>query len=72
MPGTVVYPPTGTPTDCVDAYQCRFLGTGTDEVDDGQIATLLLALSAEHRWGHIEKLHEFDGQPAFTMAQGES
>jgi len=70
--GTVVYPPTGTPTDCVDAYQCRFLGTGTDEVDDAQIAALLTALAAEHRWGHIEKLHEFDGEPAFTKAQGES
>ena len=67
--GTVVYPPTGTPTDCVDAYQCRFIGDG--EVADTEIAELLLRLAAEHRWDHVEKLQEFDGQPAFTKAQGE-
>jgi len=35
------------------------------------VIDLLGRIGAEHRWNHIEKLYEFDGEPAFTKAQGE-
>ena len=38
---------------------------------DEQLFSLLDRVSAQHRWTHLEKLHEFDGQPGFTKAQGE-
>ena len=68
--GTVVFPLTGTPTDCVDAYQCRFVGDG-GEVADAEILDLLTRMAAEHRWNHLEKLQQLDGEPGFTRAQGE-
>ncbi len=70
--GTKVYPPTGTPTDCVDAWRCRFLmRDGTAELSDADLLTLLARLAEGHRFTHIEKLHEFDGAMAYTKAQGE-
>jgi isocitrate dehydrogenase len=70
--GTRVYPPTGTPTDCVDAWRCRFLmRDGAADLSDADLLTLLARLAEEHRYTHIEKLHEFDGAPAFSKAQGE-
>jgi isocitrate dehydrogenase len=70
--GTRVYPLTGTPTDCVDAWRCRFLMRDTAaELSDGDLLTLVSRLADEHRFTHIEKLHEFDGAPAFSKAQGE-
>ena len=70
--GTRVYPPTGTPTDCVDAWRCRFLvRDGAAELSDGELLTLLSRLAEGHRFTHVEKLHEFDGEPAFSKAQGE-
>jgi isocitrate dehydrogenase len=70
--GTKVYPSTGAVTDCVDHYPCRFFlrDTGGD-LSDAQIAGVLQKISAKHRWSHIEKLQEFDGQPGYTKAQGE-
>jgi isocitrate dehydrogenase len=29
-------------------------------------------VSTRHRWGHIEKLQEFDGEPGYSKAQGEN
>jgi isocitrate dehydrogenase len=70
--GTRVYPPTGTPTDCVDAWRCRFLlRDAAGDLSDADLLTLLARLAEEHRYTHIEKLHEFDGAPAFSKAQGE-
>jgi len=70
--GTRVYPPTGTPTDCVDAWRCRFLvRDGAAELSDDELLTLLSRLAEGHRFTHVEKLHEFDGEPAFSKAQGE-
>jgi isocitrate dehydrogenase len=70
--GTKVYPATGTPTDCVDAWRCRFLmRDGSAELSDGDLLTLLSRLAEGHRFTHIEKLHEFDGAMAYTKAQGE-
>ena len=67
--GTVVYPPTGTLTDCVDAWRCRLLARDGD-MSDGDLLTLLGNFGGIP-FTHIEKLHEFDGEPAFSKAQGE-
>jgi isocitrate dehydrogenase len=70
--GTKVYGPSGAMTDCVDHWRCRFVARdGADELGDPQVVDLLRRVGAEHRWMHLEKLWEFDGEPAFTRAQGE-
>lgn len=70
--GTKVYPPTGAITDCVDQYRCRFIIRNADsELSDAQLLELLNKVMTKHRWGHIEKLHEINGAPGFTKAQGE-
>ena len=70
--GTRVYPATGTPTDCVDAWRCRFIVRDpVGELSDSDLLTLLSRMAESHRFTHIEKLHEFDGQPGFSKAQGE-
>lgn len=70
--GTKVYPPTGAMTDCVDHWRCRFVGRdpGAD-LEDLAIVDLLQRIAAQHRWMHVEKLQEFDGESGFTLAQGE-
>ncbi len=62
-------PPTGTLTDCVDAWRCRLLARDGD-MSDGDLLTLLGNFGGIP-FTHIEKLHEFDGEPAFSKAQGE-
>jgi isocitrate dehydrogenase len=70
--GTRVFPPTGTPTDCVDAWRCRFLTRDASAaLSDADVLTLLSRLAEEHHFTHLEKLHEFDGAQAFSKAQGE-
>jgi isocitrate dehydrogenase len=71
--GTQVWPSTGAITDCVNHFRCRFVMRvpGAD-LSDSSLFGLLSAVSGVFRWNHIEKLNEFDGNPAFTKAQGES
>ena len=71
--GTVVYPLTGAPTDCIDHWRCRFLGRA-DGVDltDAEIFELLGKVTSEHTFMQVEKLYEFDGDRAYTLAQGEN
>jgi isocitrate dehydrogenase len=38
---------------------------------EDDVLPLLTAVGAKHRWMHVEKLQEFDGEPSFTKAQGE-
>ena len=67
-----MFPATGTPTDCVDAWRCRFIMRDSSAgLSDGDLLTLLSRLAEEHRFTHIEKLHEFDGAQAYSKAQGE-
>jgi isocitrate dehydrogenase len=71
--GTQVYPSTGAITDTVDAYYCRLmLREPAEDVPPEDLADLLARVSTRHRWGHIEKLQEFDGEPGFSKAQGEN
>jgi isocitrate dehydrogenase len=70
--GTKVYKDNGAMTDCVDHWRCRFvLRDGAQDLDDGALFGLLAKVAAKHRWMHVEKLQEFDGAPAFSLAQGE-
>ena len=71
--GTKVYPPTGTVIDVNDQYRCRImLADPTGSASDDQIMDLLKRFSGVGLlWGHLEKLHELDGQPGWTKAQGE-
>lgn len=70
--GTKVYPATGTLTDCVDHWRCRFtLRDEQSEAREADILDLLHKVSQRHRWMHIEKLQEFDGKAGYTKAQGE-
>ncbi len=71
--GTQVYPATGAITDIVDASYCRLmLKEPAEDVSDDAVAELLHRVSTRHRWGHIEKLQEFDGEPGYTRSQGEN
>jgi isocitrate dehydrogenase len=71
--GTKVFPPTGAITDTVDHYRCRFIIKETPgDLTDGDVHELLVAISRQHRWMHIEKLQEFDGELGFTRDQGEN
>ena len=74
--GTKVYPVPDAMPDCVDHWRCRFVLRNAAEDTDAstspeQIIQLLTAVSAKHQWMHVEKLCEFDGELAYTMAQGE-
>jgi isocitrate dehydrogenase len=71
--GTKVFPPTGAITDTVDHYRCRFVTEGsTGDLPDDDVHRLLVAIGRRHRWMHIEKLQEFDGELAYTRDQGEN
>ena len=69
--GTMLYPATGAITDTVDHWRCRFLRRDGEAVDDAVILDLLERVGAELRWMHAEKLQEFDGEAAYSKAQGE-
>jgi isocitrate dehydrogenase len=71
--GRQVFPPTGAAADMVDHYSCRFmLRDSSGELSDDTVHELLRRLSTRHRWMHLEKLQEFDGEQGFTRAQGEN
>jgi len=70
--GTIVYPPTGALTDCIDQWFCRFTFANGDEPSDTDVLDLVQRVGAKHRWMHLEKLQEFHGEEGFTKAQGET
>ncbi|MCL2436998.1 MAG: NADP-dependent isocitrate dehydrogenase [Clostridiales bacterium] len=70
--GTKVYPVGDASPDCVDHWRCRFVLRDTEaDASSEQIIELLNRISAVHRWMHVEKLLEINGEPGYTMAQGE-
>jgi isocitrate dehydrogenase len=69
--GTKVYPLMGTSTECVDAYQCRFVAVSGTTVTHEQIQDLLAKISTKYVWSHVEKLQAFDGALGYTKSQGE-
>jgi isocitrate dehydrogenase len=68
--GTVVYPPTGALTDCVDQWFCRFVTTD-GEPTEADVLDLVQRVGSRHTWMHVEKLQAFHGEDGFTKAQGE-
>jgi isocitrate dehydrogenase len=72
--GTLVYPPTGASTDCVNHWRCRFVFRQANPSDEtGLFARLLQKIDATAvSWMHVEKLQRIDGEDAFSKAQGEN
>jgi isocitrate dehydrogenase len=54
----------------VDHFRSRFvLRDAAAVLGDVEILALLGTIGARHRWMHVEKLQEFDGEPAFSRSQ---
>ena len=69
--GVKVWPAGRAETFCTDSFRCRFMAEGA--VDMGK----LIALQQTHRRRRhrdrvtTQMLRTFDGQPGFTLAQGQ-
>jgi len=70
--GTVVFPLTGAPTECIDHFRCRFVISEPAGWNQESVLSLLKKIGEKYRWNHIEKLEEIDGVPGYTKAQGEN
>lgn len=68
--GAMVFPSNGRRISLVDHFRCRFvLNDGAASLGDAEILSLLQVIGGQHRWMHVEKLQEFDGEPAFSKSQ---
>jgi isocitrate dehydrogenase len=68
--GAMVYPSTDRRVSLVDHFRCRFVPRDAAvDLGDAVILALLQTLAGEHRWMHVEKLQEFDGESAFSKSQ---
>src|SRR5438552_1551503 len=68
--GAMVFPGSGRRVSLVDHYRCRFVQRdGAAQIGDPQILSLLGAVGGKHRWMHVEKLQEFDGEQAYSKSQ---
>jgi isocitrate dehydrogenase len=67
--GAMVFPASGRRVSLVDHFRCRFvLRDAAANFGDTEILFLLGTVGGRHRWMHIEKLQEFDGEPAFSRS----
>ena len=68
--GAIVFPSSGRRVSLVDHYRCRFvLRDGATRLGDEEILSLLNTVGRSHRWMHVEKLQEFDGEGAYSKSQ---
>jgi len=68
--GAVVFPASERKVSLVDHYRCRFVQRDpTAKFGDTEILSLLGAVGSKHRWMHVEKLQEFDGEAAYSKSQ---
>jgi isocitrate dehydrogenase len=68
--GAMVFPASGRRVSLVDHFRSRFvLRDAAAVLGDVEILALLGTIGARHRWMHVEKLQEFDGEPAFSRSQ---
>jgi isocitrate dehydrogenase len=71
--GTVVWPAQGGDIDTVEHWRCRFRRRDDDMlITDADIAELLIRVATVAPWMHVEKLHTFNGELGFSLAQGET
>lgn len=70
--GVKVYPVGDTQPDVVDHWSCRLILRNPNEtLTNTQVCTILEKIGAKHRWMHIEMLNVYNGNNAFSKAQGE-
>ena len=68
--GAMVFPSSDRRVSLVDHFRCRFvLRDGAASASDADILALVQIVGGQHRWMHVEKLQEFDGEPAFSKSQ---
>ena len=68
--GAMVFPSSDRRVSLVDHFRCRFVPRNSgSELADADILALLATIGGQYRWMHIEKLQEFEGQPAFSKSQ---
>jgi isocitrate dehydrogenase len=68
--GAMVFPSSDRRVSLVDHFRCRFVPRNSgSEPGDADILALLAVIGNQFRWMHIEKLQEFDGEPAFSKSQ---
>jgi isocitrate dehydrogenase len=68
--GAMVFPSSDRRVSLVDHFRCRFVPRNSaSDLPDADILTLLATIGGQYRWMHIEKLQEFDGEPAFSKSQ---
>lgn len=71
--GVIVDPQSDHYPDLGDCFSCRFMPhSNKDDLDHSVIIDLLNRIESRYHWVHVEKLTEFDGEPGFSKAQGES
>jgi isocitrate dehydrogenase len=65
--------PHGLPeTFCVDHWRCRFMGKDGAFIDHGQIVRLLQRVAdAGFEFIKTENLYNFDGEPGYSLGQGQ-
>jgi isocitrate dehydrogenase len=70
--GTKVWPNGAPETFCVNAFQCRFVSASGGAVAHAQVVELLGQVAASGLgFSKAECLLKFDGQRAYSVAQGE-
>jgi len=67
--GAMVFPSNDRDVSLVDHFRCRFIRHDDGDLADAAILELLQKVGAKYRWMHVEKLQEFDGEPAFSKSQ---
>jgi isocitrate dehydrogenase len=61
---------TGRRVSQVDHFRCRFVTRDkAASLGETEINSLIQTVGGQHSWMHIEKLQEFDGEPAFSKSQ---
>jgi isocitrate dehydrogenase len=70
--GVKVWPEGWPETFCTDSWRCRFSGEAGSELSQKDIVELLTKLTtAGIDFGKTEQLTMFDGQPGYSLGQGE-
>lgn len=68
--GAMVFPASERGVSLVDHFRCRFVQRDAGAtLGDADVLSLLGTIGVQYRWMHVEKLQEFDGEPAFSKSQ---